>query len=163
MRAEGVKQQLRSQVCRGELLDRAVGRRVARLTWSLHETETSVRNWEEYLCLQVWSLPVYLFIFTKVLQDKFLKKINFYSSPKGDKRATEVENRSAGNVWYLTPLGGAVLQQVGWPHSNRDSPDSGVAAGLIGSFVSWLISFRKLDQNMTHFRRFRGLVCFAGV
>lgn len=30
MRAEGVKQQLRSQVCGGELLDRAVGRWVAR-------------------------------------------------------------------------------------------------------------------------------------
>lgn len=54
MRAEGVKQQLRSQVCGGELLDRAVGCWVARLTWGLHETS--------YLCLQVWSLPVYLFL-----------------------------------------------------------------------------------------------------
>lgn len=33
-------------------------------------------------------LPVSLFIFTKILQDKFLKKIHFYSSPKGDKCAT---------------------------------------------------------------------------
>lgn len=61
MRAEGVKQQLRSQVCGGELLDRAVGRWVARLTWGLHEA--SVRNWEEYLCLQVLCyLFLYLFL-----------------------------------------------------------------------------------------------------